>query len=365
MKILFALPGLHRFDRGAEIAFISIARELAKVGDSVTLIGSGLNRPQTLYQFIRARCISRNNFRSFPSVPLLRSEYVYEELTFVPELVFRYRPHEYDVTLTCGYPFTNWVLRFPTLRGQRPPHVFVTENGDWPATSNKSEYKYFGCEGLICTNPDYYERNRSKWFCRLIPNGVDCEQFKPGISQRNIFGLPANKLVVLMVSALIPSKRVQIAIEAISRISNAHLVVAGDGPLRQEIELAAVKLMPNRLTLLSIPTEQMPLLYQSADVFLHLSKLESFGNVFLEAMACGLPIVAHDSLRLRWIVGDDQFLVDTDIVADIVTAVGAAANTTLERREASIDRAASYSWAKVSYMYRDFLKEVIKMYRNK
>ena len=41
MRILFALPGLHRHDRGAEVAFIAIARELARAGHAVTLIGSG------------------------------------------------------------------------------------------------------------------------------------------------------------------------------------------------------------------------------------------------------------------------------------------------------------------------------------
>ena len=41
MKVLFALPGLHRYNRGAETAFISIAKELVNAGDSVTLIGSG------------------------------------------------------------------------------------------------------------------------------------------------------------------------------------------------------------------------------------------------------------------------------------------------------------------------------------
>ena len=115
MKILFALAGLHRVNRGAEVAFISIANELAKAGDAVTLIGCGPSVPETLYSYIQAKCISRENFRSFPSIPLLRSEYIYEELTFMPELLLRYRPSDYDVTLTCGYPFTNWLLRRPTL----------------------------------------------------------------------------------------------------------------------------------------------------------------------------------------------------------------------------------------------------------
>ena len=41
MRILFELPGLHRYARGAELAFISIVTELSKLGDSVTLTGSG------------------------------------------------------------------------------------------------------------------------------------------------------------------------------------------------------------------------------------------------------------------------------------------------------------------------------------
>lgn len=360
MKILFALPGLHRVDRGAEVAFMSVANELAKSGDMVTLIGSGVERTGTRYRFVQAKSIGRNYFRSFPSFPVLRNEYIYEEMSFLPELMARYRPKDYDVTLTCSFPFTNWALRRPTLRGDRPPHIFVTENGDWPATSKNSEYRFFGCEGLICTNPDFYERNRNHWHCRLIPNGIDCEHFKPGTSQRNLFGLPQDKLLVLMVSALIPSKRVEIGIEAVSQISNAHLVVAGDGPLRREIEILAAKLIPGRFTLLSIPAERMPALYQSADIFLHLSKVEAFGNVFLEAMACGLPIVAHDSSRLRWIVGDIQFLVDTNNSAAVVDAIKSIDSKPYQNRTAAVSRALSFSWEKVAVMYRDFLQEVIR-----
>ena len=312
MRVLFALPGFHRIDRGAEIALISVANELAKAGDAVTLMGSGQARSGASYHFIHAASISRDRFGSFPSIPALRNDCAYEELTFVPDLLRKYRPSDYDVTLTCSYPFTNWVLRRPTIRGRRPPHVFVTENGDWPAYSRQSEYRFFGCEGLVCTNPDFYERNRTRWHCRLIPNGVDCERFKPGADLRQSFGLPPGKLIVLMVSALIPSKRVDVGIEVISRIPEAHLVVAGNGPLAQTIEAIAANSLPGRFTLLSVPSEKMPALYRSADVFLHLSKEEAFGNVFLEAMASGLPVVAHDSPRVRWIVGDNQFLVDSD-----------------------------------------------------
>ena len=294
MRILFALSGLHRYARGAETAFMSVASALAKAGNSVTLIGSGQPPDMSPYRFLRAASMRRENFESFPAIPILRHEFAYEELTFVPGLLKLYQPAEYDITLTCGYPFTNWVLRRPVLRGIRPPHVFVTENGDWPAYSDTSEFRFFGCEGLVCTNPDYYERNKHRWRCRLIPNGVDCDRFRPGPAQRQELGLPGDCLIVLMVSALNSSKRVEIGIQAVSELSDAHLVVAGDGPLRRVIDAEAARLLPGRFTRLSLPPERMPALYRSSDVFLHLSKAESFGNVFIEAMACGIPIVAHE-----------------------------------------------------------------------
>ena len=137
MRVLFALPGLHKIDRGAEVAFISVANELAKAGCQVTLVGSGQARRDTRYHFSHVGSIARDYFRSFPSLPALRDDCAYEELTFAADFMFRYRPSDYDVTVTCSYPFTNWILRRPTLRGRRPPHVFVTENGDWAAYSNE------------------------------------------------------------------------------------------------------------------------------------------------------------------------------------------------------------------------------------
>ncbi|MGP0086181.1 MAG: glycosyltransferase family 4 protein, partial [Steroidobacteraceae bacterium] len=358
--IAFALPGFHRYNRGAEIAFIAVASELGKAGETVTLFGSGQEQAGTPYRFLRAASVRREHFEIFPSVPVLRGECAYEELTFMPGLLRRYRPADYDVTITCSYPFTNWVLRRPMLRGHRPPHIFVTENGDWPAYAHNSEYRFFGCDGLICTNPDFYERNKNRWRCQLIPNGVDCNHFSPGSATRREFSLPPDRLIVLMVSALIPTKRVEMGIEAVSRIRDGHLVVAGDGPLRQLIQENASRLLPDRITLLSVPPAKMPSLYRSSDVFLHLSKDEPFGNVFLEAMACGLPIVAHDSQRSRWIMGPDQFLVNSDDVAAIAENIELARDAPALRRQQWLNQAANFSWSKIGAMYRQFIQQVIE-----
>ena len=92
VRILLALAGLHRVHRGAEVAFISVARELSKLGHEVTLIGSGPPRPEEPYRFIHAPAIARETFERWPSVPTLRSETAWEEATFVPGLLAKISP---------------------------------------------------------------------------------------------------------------------------------------------------------------------------------------------------------------------------------------------------------------------------------
>lgn len=360
MRLLFALPGFHRFDRGAEVALLAVADHCARAGDAVTVMGSGQPRPGTPYAFRHVPAIERTRFERLPSVPLLRGDTAYEEASFAPGLLARYRPGAYDATITCSFPFTNMALRRPRLGGKRPAHVFVTQNGDWPAATDTSEYRWFGCDGLVCTNPDYYERNRARWPATLIPNGIDLQRFGPGPAERERFGLPVDRPVVLMVSALIPSKRVMDGVRAVAAVPDAHLVVAGDGALRGEVDALAATLLPGRFTRLTVAAADMPALYRSADLFLHLSLLESFGNVFVEALACGLPVVGHDTPRLRWIVGDDEPLVDTEVSEAVSGAIAATLRVTADRRAARHERAERFGWDRIGAAYRDFIGGLLR-----
>ena len=358
VRILFALPGLHRVDRGAEIAFISIARELARIGHDVTLLGSGPERPTEPYRYLRASAIRRERFERYPKIPTLRGETSWEEASFLPGLLMRFRPADYDVTVTCAYPFTNWGLRRPTL-GRRPKHVFVTQNGDWAAWSDDAEFRLFGCDGLVCTNPDYLKRNRERYRAALIPNGVDTSRFRPGEADRAAFGLPAGAPIVLMVSALIASKNVREGVAAVATHPDAVLVVAGDGPLRTEIHELASRLLPDRYVNLTVSADRMPDLYRAADVFLHLSVDESFGNVFLEAMASGLPVVAFESDRTRWIVGDCALFADRIDPASLPAMIDRALREKTALRDAMCQRAQSFGWPAIATQYSDFFKSLL------
>lgn len=338
---------------------MAIASELARSGDQVTLIGSGPPRPDRLYNYISVPTISRKRFENLPSVPFFRNETAWEDACFAPGLLRRFKPADYDVTLTCSYPFSHWVLRRPVLRGLRPPHIFVTQNGDWPAYSNKSEYRFFDCDGLICINPDYYERNARRYRSALIANGVDVTSFTPGPAERERFGLPSGPLV-LMVSALIASKNVAEGIEAVSGLPGVTLVVAGDGPLRGHLQRLADERLAGRYRQLTVPAADMPALYRSADVFLHLSGDESFGNVFVEALACGIPVVAYESPRTRWILGDTGFLADNrdsrSVAAQLQLALGARSSGV----EHLVQRAAQFDWRIIAAQYRQFMASVVE-----
>ena len=357
VRILFALAGLHRVDRGAEVAFINIATGLANAGHELTLIGSGIQRPGAPYRFIHAPVVARERFEGWPKFPVFRSETAWEEATFVPGLLRKYKPADFDVTATCAFPFTHWALRRPVIGTKRPRHIFITQNGDWPATSNRSEFRFFSCDGLVCTNPDYYERNREQYRCALIPNGVDLDRFAPGPAQRERFNLPEGS-IVLMVSALIPSKKVAEGIKAVSEVPGATLVVAGDGPMRDELRKLAEALLPGRYRQLTVGADEMPALYRSADVFMHLSTEESFGNVFVEAMATGLPIVAFDTSRTRWIIGDEGCFPDGDDPASVAGAIRSALGRAGASEQLSRRRAEDFGWPAVAGRYADFFAEL-------
>ncbi len=110
---------------------------------------------------------------------------------------------------------------------------------------------------------------------------VDTDFFRPG--DLNPDGNPS----ALIVSALVPYKRIDVAIDA-CRLAGVTLTIAGDGPDRARLE----RLAGSTVRFLGrVPDDDVRLLYQRSAVTL-LPGEEDFGIVPLEAQACGRPVVA-------------------------------------------------------------------------
>ena len=151
-------------------------------------------------------------------------------------------------------------------------------------------------------------------------------------------------------------------IEALAGQDDIALVVAGDGPLAGEVERAGRMAFQERFDHIVLGPEEMPNLYRSADVLLHMSKVEPFGNIYIEALASGLPVVAHDTPNTRWITDGHAQLVDTEDAAAVVGAVRAC----LEPEPAAAPEARSryarerFDWPVVARQYCDFFERICR-----
>ncbi|MEC0167523.1 glycosyltransferase family 1 protein [Paenibacillus graminis] len=132
---------------------------------------------------------------------------------------------------------------------------------------------------------------------RLWSRGIDCRQYSPdkrqAASVKERYGI-AVPLVLLYVGRIAPEKDIATLLHALQLLpesvaAGVHLLVVGDGPLLPELRARA----PRNVTFTGAKHgEELAELYASADLFVFPSSTETFGNVVLEAMASGLPVVA-------------------------------------------------------------------------
>ena len=131
-----------------------------------------------------------------------------------------------------------------------------------------------------------------------VPKGVDAELFRPaGPNLRDTLGL-AGRRVVLSVGRFVPIKNMALLIDALAQMAPAdpalHLLLVGEGPELQSLKEQAARLRVTRAVTFAgyVPQAQMAPYYRTADLFALGSDFDNSPNVVLEAMACGLPIVA-------------------------------------------------------------------------
>lgn len=150
-----------------------------------------------------------------------------------------------------------------------------------------------------------WAKKASPWFrhkIAIIPNGVDLTKFNPAGKK---IKLKLQRPIVLMVAAIVPYKRVEQGIAAVSRLKQGSLLLLGKGPQDKRTDSLGYKLLgKDRYKRLSLPFIKMPNYYRSADLFtLCSASTEAFGIVYLEAMASGLACVATNDASRREIIG--------------------------------------------------------------
>ncbi len=193
----------------------------------------------------------------------------------------------------------------------------------------------------------------------VVGNGVDVGKFYPLPKEqaRAQLNLPKTAKVLISVGALVPRKGQQRVIELLPRLLRrypnlTYLIVGGaspEGDMRQALHSQAARLgVKEHVRFLGpMAPEQLKLPLSAADVFVLATANEGWANVFLEAMACGLPVVTTD-------VGGNREVVCREELGTIVPlgdpeALEAALDQAFERnwdRQAIIAYAQENSWNK-------------------
>ncbi|MEA1938951.1 MAG: glycosyltransferase [Pseudomonadota bacterium] len=122
---------------------------------------------------------------------------------------------------------------------------------------------------------------------------LDCDRFAPGVKS---CALPADKRIVGTAARLEPVKGVDRIIRTLAFLpEDVHLIVAGDGSARADLErLAQDEEVAGRVTFLG-RVDDMPAFYRACDLFVLASRAEGLPLTLIEAQACGVPAVATDA----------------------------------------------------------------------
>ena len=198
----------------------------------------------------------------------------------------------------------------------------------------------------------------------VIPNGINIDEFDIGHSKeecREKLGLPLEDEIILFLGGLSPHKGPDVLLKAmpkiIKEVPDAKLVLVGSGGMREELEGLCKKIGVKKYVKFAGfvgDTFKKALYYRSADVFtLPSTMLEIFGIVNLEAMACGVPIVASKIGGVPDVVkdGENGLLVqprDSGALADAIIYL--LENEDVRERMGKNGRVKveNYSWDKIA-----------------
>jgi phosphatidyl-myo-inositol alpha-mannosyltransferase len=203
--------------------------------------------------------------------------------------------------------------------------------------------------------------------CRIIPNGIDVQQFRPEIPR-----LPAfedGRFNLLWVGRMEPrnglDRMIQAFVQACRQRPEMRLIVIGDGPLRGTYESMVPEALRPLVHFLGFVNANRPALYASADVLCVPATISSFGITLLEGMAAAKPIIASDIDGFRDVMTHEKegLLIDTgDIAAFSAAILKLASDRELATALGRTGRATAllYSWPRVTDAVLGFYDEVLE-----
>jgi glycosyltransferase involved in cell wall biosynthesis len=144
---------------------------------------------------------------------------------------------------------------------------------------------------------------------QVVARGVDTQLFTPdkrSTSLRNQWQVDDKTVVILSVGRLATEKNLDLTVKTYQALKQNNravkLVFCGDGPYRAKLQTDC----PDAIFMGMATHAQLAVAYASADLFMFPSLTETFGNVTLEALASGTPVLAFDCAAAKEVIDDER-----------------------------------------------------------
>lgn len=235
-----------------------------------------------------------------------------------------------------GHMFhANILVRLARLSVNIPRLICTAHSSDEGGRLRMLAYRVTDCLTDISTNVseeavDAFIKKRAVKSGRMISihNGISTQKFKFNECERARIKKELNvenKQMILAVGRLVEAKDYNNLLNAIFLLkdnkNNIKVLIAGDGPLRQELQGLIYKLrLEDYVDFLGI-RDDIPALMSATDVFVLSSAWEGFGLVVAEAMACQRVVVATDCGGVKEVLGSAGFLVQPRQAPELAEAL--------------------------------------------
>lgn len=207
---------------------------------------------------------------------------------------------------------------------------------------------------------------------RIIPPGVDTLTFSPSAQARRRIradrGWDDRIPVVGFAGRFVPEKGLSVLAEALRRVTTPwRALFVGGGPERPVLQ-ALSDAYPGRVSIAAgVPHEEMPAHFNAMDVLCAPSQSttrwrEQFGRMLIEAMACGVPVLASDSGEIPHVIGDAGILLPERDASGWAAALGRVLPDAALRRDLAnrgLRRARTeFAWSVVARRHLEFFEEL-------
>lgn len=220
-----------------------------------------------------------------------------------------------------GAPVKNWLLFYPVEK-------LLSYRTDVLITVNKEDYRfaerYFRAGHPVYTPGIGVDTKKFRMYQDRLWQGESVQGSRAWFRKK--YRIPDGAAVLLSVGELNAGKNHRLVIAALQKLQrqNVCYVICGQGELQQELQMYADRLGVGRFVRIAGFVEQLPYIYQNADIFVFPSVREGMPVALMEAMASGLPCVVSDIRGCRELIrgkGDGGFRFDLRQPEQLVKAL--------------------------------------------